>query len=237
MAMKRGKFICAITLLVTDAAGYGQNFPQSVVVYPTYNSKVWHGSYGITFMTTPRLVTEEFHRRIPAGELTAIKYLSEKIYLNPKLRFQFIQNELILNGGFIIDSDKKYGIAFELAGSIWAGILRSENFDRKGFGFMCYPALKGGMIVKKDLYLTLKAELILNLARRDIAGEISQSLPSPLYSGQAMSFYIEQPFVKSTSIILGFRAMYCDFYWQTWTLNETFEEHIFYPEIMVQLII
>lgn len=235
--MRIVKFICVLVLLVTGISGYGQNLPQSTVVYPIYGSNMWHGSYGITFMTTPRVVTEEFHKRIPAGELNAIKYLSERFYLNPKLRFQFIQNELILNSGYILDSNDKYGLAFELAGSIWAGILRSENFDRKGYGFMCYPALKGGMIVKKDLYLTLKAELILNLARRDIAGEISQSLPSPLYSGQAMSFYIEQPFVKSTSIILGFRAMYCDFYWQTWTLNETFEEHIFYPEIMVQLII
>jgi hypothetical protein len=237
MDMIKGTFIYVLILLVTGLSGYGQNIPQATVVYPNFNSKVWHGSYGVTFMTTPRVVTEEFHRRIPAGEITAIKYLSERFYLNPKLRFQFIQNELILNSGYLLDSNEKYGLAFELAGSIWAGILRSENFDRKGYGFMCYPALKGGMIVKKDLYLTLKAELILNLARRDIAGEISQSLPSPLYSGQALSFYVEQPFVKSTSIILGFRAMYCDFYWQTWTLNETFEEHIFYPEIMVQLII
>ena len=235
--MRKLHLLVLLLLTMSTFYSYGQETSRGSIVYPKFQSREWHGSYGITFMTTPRVVTEEFHRRIPAGEFSVLKFVSEKFYLNPRLRFQFIQNELILSGGYLLQSTEKYGIAFELAGSVWAGILRSDAFDRKGYGFMCYPALKAGVQIKKDLFLTLKGELILNLLRRDVAGEVYQSLPSPLYSGQALSFYIEQPFVKSTFIVLGFRAMYCDFYWQTWTLNETFEEHVFYPEIKVQLII
>ena len=237
MTLMKSIFLVLLLFVTLSLPGYGQNAPQISVIYPLNSGKKWSGSYGITLLTTPQIVTEEFHRRIPAGEFSAIKYLSKKFYFNPRLRFQFIQNELIIGGGYLLKSNEKFGVAFEIAGSVWAGILKSEAYDRKGYGFMCYPALKVGMHVKKELFMTIKAELLLNLLRRDVAGEISQTVKSPLYSGQAISFYIEQPFVKSTSIILGFRAMYSDFYWQTWTLNELFEENIFYPEIMVQLIL
>lgn len=220
-----------------STAGFGQNNAQQFVIYPADAGKKWQAAYGLSFMTTPRAITEEFHRRIPAGELIALKKLAGGLYLNPRLRFQFIQNEFILNAGYILCNKEKWGMAAECGGSIWAGILKAEAFDRKSYGFMCYPSIKGGYKLRKDLLLTIKFEALLNLKRFDIAGKISQSIPSPLYSGEAASFYIEQPFFKKTSIILGFRAMYCDFYWQTWSLIETFEGKIFYPEVLIELML
>lgn len=235
--MKKRLVLLSIFYFAYTIYGLGQNIAQQFVVYPADPGKTWQAAYGLSFMTTPRAVTEEFHRRIPAGELTALKKLAGGLYLNPKLRFQFIQNEFILNVGYIFVNKDRWGMAAELGGSVWAGILKAEAFDRKSYGFMCYPSIKGGYKLKKDLLLTLKFEALLNLKRFDIAGKISQSIPSPLYSGQAASFYIEQPFFRRTSIVLGFKAMYCDFYWQTWSLNETFEGKIFYPEVLIELML
>ena len=235
--MARRIILFLILSVATVSFVYGQKNTRNYIIYPDICLENWKAAYGLTFMTTPSSVTEEFHRRIPAGEFCAVKQLSGNFYLNPKLRFQFLQNELILNVGYLLSNNNSWAVATEIGSSVWAGILKTEAYDRKGYGFMCYPAIKAGYKLKQDLLLTLKVEAIFNLKRYDIAGKISRSLHAPFYSGQAVSFFIEQPFFKSTNVILGFRAMYCDFYWQTWTLNESFEDHIFYPEILIELIL
>ena len=58
-----------------------------------------------------------------------------------------------------------------------------------------------------------------------------------LFSGSAYSIILEQPFAGSKSMTLGFRAIYTDYYWQTWTLFENYERNLFFPQIIVGLIL
>lgn len=234
------KFIPQIFLfliLTLNSTCSGQLPEHSFIYYPGNPGMTWQKAVGVSFMTTPRAITEEFHNRVPAFDLTEQKYISDKNNLNLRLRSQLLQNELIAEIGHNFVAEKNYGFAAQLGFSGWFGFIKSAAFNSKGYGFMCYPSIIFGMVIKENLYLTLKPELILNLSQHDIAGTISSRLDKKFISGEAITFYLEQPFIKSNSIVLGFRAMYCDFYWQTWALRTAFEHHIFYPEVIALIIL
>ena len=58
-----------------------------------------------------------------------------------------------------------------------------------------------------------------------------------LFSGSAYTLALEQPFAGGRSMTLGFRAIYTDYYWQTWTLFENYDRNLFFPQIIVGLIL
>ena len=52
-----------------------------------------------------------------------------------------------------------------------------------------------------------------------------------------MTLRLEQPFAGSKSMTLGFRAMYTNYLWQTWTLFENYDRNLFFPQVIVGLIL
>jgi hypothetical protein len=48
---------------------------------------------------------------------------------------------------------------------------------------------------------------------------------------------MEQPLYGKKSITLGVRVMYTNFFWQTWSSQESNDRIIFYPEIIIGFIL
>ena len=73
-----------ILLLILSPAAYSQdsNFVAKhraiFFPYPMYKEK-WRTSLGFSFLTTPEDITEEIRLRIPCGEFTVLRKISEKV--------------------------------------------------------------------------------------------------------------------------------------------------------------
>ena len=94
-----------------------------------------------------------------------------------------------------------------------------------------------GYRFNKGILLTLKAESMMNLSINTTAGEVPVTYEYGLFSGSAYTVALEQPFYGKKSITLAFRAMYTNFYWQTWTLFETFDRNLFFPQVIIGVIL
>jgi hypothetical protein len=88
-----------------------------------------------------------------------------------------------------------------------------------------------------DVYLSVKTEAILSMFYRGYVGDSELSTKVNTFEGMSVTVALEQPFWKNTHLTLGFRATYTKFQWQTWALFETFDEYLFYPEIIIGFIL
>jgi hypothetical protein len=77
----------------------------------------------------------------------------------------------------------------------------------------------------------------MNLGINTYAGDTKVTTDYRLFSGSAYSVVLEQPFYGKKSLSLGFRAMYTNFFWQTWTLFEPYDRNLFFPQIIIGLIL
>jgi hypothetical protein len=100
-----------------------------------------------------------------------------------------------------------------------------------------YPNISLGFRTPKQLLLTWKLEGIIDLTYHSHVGDQAVSKSLHKFSGWSTSLFLEQPFYKKNNVILGFRGIYSKFYWQTWSLFETFERNVFYPEIIVGFVL
>ena len=77
----------------------------------------------------------------------------------------------------------------------------------------------------------------MNLGVQTYTGDVTVKSDERLFSGGSVTLALEQPFYKKKSLTLGFRAIYTNFFWQTWSLFENFDRNIFYPQIIIGLIL
>lgn len=234
------KFYTVLILLLLQTIGFAQDVPvegQKRIFFPYPMDRSWQTSVGFTSTTMPRDITEEVHFGIPAGDIHILKRLGKKLYADGRVNFQVVQNLFTLGPRLPIKLSKRTSLALGNDLGFWFGRISVASIQTRGHGFQNYPNVSFGYRFNKQILLTLRAESIMNFGIKTRAGETPVTSDYRLFSGSAYSIILEQPFAGSKSMTLGFRALYTDYYWQTWTLFESYERNLFFPQIIVGLIL
>lgn len=185
----------------------------------------------------PRAITEELHFRVPAAEFHVLKNIKKHLYLNGAAQIQVIQNRITLGPRLAAKLSDRLSMAIGNDLAFWFGNIDIQFIKTKGRGFQNFPNLSLGYRFNKAILLTVKAESIMNFGVNTTAGETKVQSDYRLFSGSAFSVMLEQPFAGSKSMALGFKAIYTDYHWQTWTLFENFDRNLFYPQFIVALLL
>ena len=193
-------------------------------------------SLGITNTAMPQDITEEVQVRSPAGDFHILHGLSGGFYLDGRASIQFIQNHGSLGIRWARAIDRKFSFSLGDDFAFWHGSLTIASFDTKAHGWLNYPNASVGYRLDSDLLLTLKGEALINLSSQSMVGGITVTDRAVKFSGWSASLMLEQPFYHKRSLTLGVRAMYTNFFWQTWSLFETYDRNIFFPEIVTGFI-
>jgi len=203
--------------------------------YPVPN-KAWHSSLGVTMTAMPQDITEEVQVRAPAIDFHVLRGLPKGFYLDGRMNLQIIQNHasLGLRWAHPINSKFSFSIGDDMA--FWYGNLNVASFDTHAQGWLNYPSISIGWRSDKDLLFTLKGEGMINVGWDSRVAGLHVTDRTNRLNGWSATFMLEQPFYAKKNISLGVRAMYTNFFWQTWSLYETFDRNIFYPEIIIGFI-
>ena len=219
---------------------FGQDVPiegQKRIYFPYPMDRNWQVSLGFTATTIPRDITEEAHFRYPTGDIHVIKKMGKTMYADARVKFQVIQNLISLGPRVPFKLSDRFSMSLGNDLAFWFGHINIANLRTKGYGFQNYPNISLGYRFNKKILLTLKAESIMNFGIKTQVAETPVSSDYRLFSGSSYSLILEQPFAGSKSMSLGFRAMYTDYFWQTWTLFENYDRNLFFPQILVGLIL
>ncbi len=225
-------FICAYAC--------AQDIPiqqQKRMYFPYPMNKTWQTSLGFTVTTMPYEITEEIHFRVPAGDFHVLRRLGDKTFLDGRINFQAVQNIISLGPRWATPLSKRTSAAAGADIAYWFGFISTQGLETRGSGWQTYPNLSFGYRFNKAVLLTLRAEAIMNLGIKTYAGDTKVTTDYRLFSGSAYSVVLEQPFYGKKSLSLGFRAVYSNFFWQTWTLFEPFDRNLFFPQIIVGLVL
>jgi hypothetical protein len=205
-------------------------FPHSM-----QQKSIW--SVGFTATTMPLDITEELRFRIPAGDVHSLHRISEHWNISSRLNFQILQNLVSVGPAYTRKLSPQLNLGIGADGAFWFGFVNTQGLKTKGSGWQLYPHVSLGHKFNKELFLTFRAESILNFGVKTYAGEKEVASEYPLFSGSAFSLILEQPFSGRVNLSLGFRAIYTNFFWQTWTLFEAFDRNLFFPQIVVAVIL
>ncbi len=123
----------------------------------------------------------------------------------------------------------KFG--FSVGGDIayWFGQLEQFGFDTKFNGWIMYPNLSAGYRFNK-FTLSLKSELVFNLAETSTNGESEIANDLDFFNGWTIGFYIEQPLWKDNFVVIGVRSTFLKFYYPMWAAFSTFDRTFYIPE-------
>jgi hypothetical protein len=197
----------------------------------------WNLSLGFVTYTTPEDLTEEVRVRVPAGDLHILRRLPHGFYLDARLLFQVVQNHLSLGARWATPLNDKFTFSLGDDVAYWRGNLPIQGFDCKASGWMNYPSLSLGYRSRRDLLFTAKAEMLITTNYSFIIEGNAREHDTDLVSGSAFSLFIEQPFFKKTYVTLGFTLAYTDFLWTTWSLFDSFDRNLLFPQITTALIL
>lgn len=234
------KILLLFTVLFTGLCTSAQDIPvdgQKRIFFPYPMDRGWQASVGFTSTTMPRDITEEVHFGIPAADVHILKKLGKTLYADARLSLQGIQNLVTLGPRLPVKLSRRLSMALGNDFGFWFGRINVASIKTRGQGFQNYPNLSFGWRFNKQILLTVRAESIMNFGIKTKAAETEVASDYRLFSGSAYSIILEQPFAGSKSMTLGFRALYTDYYWQTWTLFESYERNLFFPQIIVGLIL
>ena len=212
------------------------NQPYLFFPYPMQEKK-WHVSIGYTMTALPQDVVEEVQVRAPLIDLHTLRKLSKSFTLDGRFQTQIVQTRFVigLRWAHILNDRVSISVGDDIAW--WHGKLEVASFDTKANGWQNYPNASFGLRFKEKVLLTLKGEALMNLGyTTSIAKDITEKQGFQ-FSGWGGSIILEQPFTKKIDMTIGFRGQYTDFFWQTWSLFETFDRRIFYPELIVGFIL
>lgn len=227
-SLSPGRSVAQDTALVRNV---GMFFPT------TLEDDRWNLSVGFLTFTTPEDITEEVRVRVPAGDVHVLRRLYKGLYLDGRLLIQGVQNHLSVGARWATPLSDKFTFSLGDDVAYWRGHLPIQGFDCKASGWMNYPSVSVGLRSRRDLLFTAKAELLITTSSTFTIEGISRAFDTDVVSGSAFSLYMEQPFFKKTCITLGFTLAYTDFLWATWSLFETFDRNLLYPQITTSLIL
>lgn len=192
-------------------------------------------SIGFINTTMPYDITEEAHFRVPALDVHFLKRLSPKLALNVRGNLQGIQNLVTIGPRWATELNDRYSIAIGNEIGYWFGFIDLQGIKTRGHGFQNTPNFSIGRRFNKKVLLTFSADAQMNFGIKSFAKSTELTTDHRLLSGSSYAVILEQPFYGKKVLSLGFRAIYTDFFWQTWTLFEPFDRNIFYPQIIVGL--
>lgn len=204
--------------------------------YPMYEEK-WRTSLGFSFLTTPQDITEEVRLRIPCGEFTAIRKITENVQAQARVSFQFLQNHIAAGIHYTKPISKRFYWSAGNDFGFWFGFLKVDGFNSRASGWLTYPSASFGWMTRRDLLISLKAQLSFNLYYEAANGESKYVSGKKYYNGEAFTLAIEQPFYQRKHLTLAFSAISNNFYWQTWSLFYKTNRKVFYPQITVGFIL
>ncbi|MBO0935691.1 hypothetical protein J2I47_03935 [Fibrella sp. HMF5335] len=260
--MIHARLLIIILLLLTTASAWGQQRPgrtkrapnpyrrayqQGRFVAPDSTSPqvpfvhfpyplargINRATLGVTFTTSPRDITEQTQIDVPAGDLVILRGLTKNLALTGEMKFQFLQNNAMagLRRTFPIKG-RFYGSAGAGLGG-WFGMLRLADFNTSGFGFMGAADVAVGFRSSRDLLVTFRLQKDLGLLNRTAVGQTVSDDGRIVSNGYGATVTLEQAFFGRRHAAIGFRALYTNFNWQFWSLYDTFDRNIFYPEVFM----
>ncbi len=204
--------------------------------YPMYTEH-WRSSLGFTLLTTPQDITEEVRLRIPCGNFTAFRRVSDHFTAEGRIDFQFLQNHLSAGLQFVQPLSKKFYLSAGNDLGFWFGFLKIEGFNSRGSGWLTYPSVSLGYMTRRDLLISFKAQASFNLYYEAANGENKFVSSKRYYNGETFTLAIEQPFYQRKHLSLAISAINNYFYWQTWSLFYKTNRKVFYPQITVGFIL
>lgn len=234
------KSFCSCLLFFFCLPALAQDVPaagQKRIFFPYPMDRSWQVSVGFVSTTMNRAITEEAHFRVPAGDIHVLKKIAGKVYLDGRVNFQILQNLVTLGPRWATPLGHRLSLGLGNDVGYWFGRISIAGIQTRGSGFQNNPNVSLGYRFKRQVLLTAKAESLMNFGVRTYAGETEVKSSYPLFSGAAFSLLLEQPFAGSKSMTLGFRAIATNYQWQTWTLFENYDRHLFFPQIIVGLIL
>ncbi len=204
--------------------------------YPMYKEK-WRSALGFSLLTTPEDITEEVRIRIPCGDFTVLRRISDHFTADGKIAFQFLQNHLSAGVQYVQPLSKRFYLSAGNDAGFWFGLLKLSSFNSKASGWLTYPHASFGWMTRKDLLITVKAQLAFNLYYQASNGENHYSSDKRYYNGEMFTIALEQPFYQRKHLALALSAINNYFYWQTWSLFYKTNRKVFYPQITVAFIL
>jgi hypothetical protein len=228
-------FVITITAFAQDTT-FRSKHAAIFFPYPMYQEK-WRSSLGFTFLTTPEDITEEVRLRIPCGDFRVLRKITRNFALDGRIAFQFLQNHLSAGIVYMKPISSRFYLSAGDDMAYWFGFLKLGGFDSKASGWMNYPNASLGYKSGKNLLITLKAEVAVNLYYQAANGENKFSSGRKYYNGETFTLALEQPFYNRTHLTLAFSAISNYFYWQTWSLFYKTNRKVFYPQITVEFIL
>jgi len=210
---------------------------QKYMYFPYPIQTKWRSSVGFSATTMPYEITEEVHFRVPTGDVHVLRKLNDKFYLDGRLYVQGLQNLISVGPRWATPLTNRLSLSAGNDFAFWFGFIHTEGIKTRGYGWQTYPNVSFGYRFNKAILLTLKAEAIMNLGITTYAGSVPVATDYRFFSGSSYTVALEQPFSGRTSLTLGFRAMYTNFFWQTWTLFEPFDRNLFFPQVIVGIIL
>ncbi|GAB2571208.1 hypothetical protein GCM10027190_21470 [Spirosoma areae] len=207
-------------------------FPQA----PAPNE--WRRSIGLVFTSTPPEITEEVRISIPAIDLNLQRGLTKRLYVVGRLQTQLIQSNLTVGVRWAKPLNEKFFISVGDDMSGWFGALKVKDvFNSQAYGFTNTPNISVGYRLTRTLQLMAKTEAIFDFYDRSQVGTLAVIYNQNQLNGMAFTFVLEQPFYNKQHVSLGLRAAYSQRNWQFWSLYETFDQPLFYPQLIFGFIL
>jgi hypothetical protein len=207
------------------------------IFFPHPMQKQWQVSIGVIATTMAEEVTEELRFRVPAIDLHILKKLGKKWYLDTRINSQIFQNQITMGPHWNkkLGNNFSMGLGNELG--FWIGYMNLAGYKTRGMGWSNTPSVSMGYHFSKGSLLTVRAESLMSLGKDTYAGNTRISKDNAVFNGSAFSVFFEQPFFADKSVTLGFRAIYTNFLWQTWALFPNYERNLFYPQVIIGVIL
>lgn len=198
----------------------------------------WRKSIGAVFTTTPPELTEEIRVSVPAFDFNLQRGLTKHLFFTGRLQTQLVQSNLGLGLHWATSLNKRTFLSIGYDVHPWFGALQIKDvFNSQAYGVQSFPSVSVGYRLTRDVQLTVKSEAIIDLYYRSQVGNLAVVYDRRRINGVAFSFVLEQPFYGNHHVSLGFRAAYSNFNWQLWSLYDTFDRNLFYPQLIFGFIL
>lgn len=175
---------------------------------------------------------------VPAIDFNLQRGVSKRLFLVGRLQTQVVQSNLTLGFRWARPLNDRLFLSVGDDMSGWFGALQVKDvFNSQAYGLQNFPNASLGYQLTKDLQLTAKAEAILDVYYQSKVGSLTIVDNALQTNGLAVSLVLEQPFYGKRHVSLGFRAAYSNFNWQFWSLYDTFDRNLFYPQVIFDFIL
>ncbi|GAB2549034.1 hypothetical protein [Spirosoma aerophilum] len=198
----------------------------------------WRRSIGVIFTTTPPEITEEIQISVPAVDFNIQHAIGRRFYWQGRIQTQFLQSNLGLGLRWAtpVTNRLSVGAGYDVNG--WFGALKIKDvFNSQAYGIQTFPNVSVGYRLTRDLLLTVKSEAIIDLYYKSQVGPLAVEYNRRQVNGVAFTFMLEQPFYNKRHVSVGIRGAYSNFNWQLWSLYDTFDRNLFYPQLIFGFIL